>query len=99
MFVGLNDSWEQFYQAVRREWRFGQRKTVHVHMVISNLEGTVLANLKRKEMDAQRMAEEMVKHMSEISSKEIRGVCRETLSYHPQERMILPAWLSTESTS
>ena len=40
-FVGLNDSFEQFYQAVRRFWRFGQQKPVTAHIIASELEGAM----------------------------------------------------------
>lgn len=65
-FVGLSDSYEQFYQAVRRFWRFGQTKPVQCHVFVSEAEGAVVANIKRKEADAQRMAAEMVSHMKPL---------------------------------
>jgi SNF2 family DNA or RNA helicase len=97
LFVGLSDSYEQFYQAVRRCWRFGQKKPVNAHLIISNLEGAVLANLKRKEADAARMAEQMVKHMADISSEEIRGVKRDVTQYKPKQQMKVPAWLASKT--
>jgi len=72
-FVGLSDSYEQFYQAVRRCWRFGQKKPVHVHMITAQTEGAVVANIKRKEKDAMEMAESMVEHMKEINTASIHG--------------------------
>jgi hypothetical protein len=48
-FVGLSDSYEQFYQAVRRCWRFGQKKPVNVYVITAETEGAVVANIKRKE--------------------------------------------------
>ncbi len=80
-FVGLSDSYEQFYQAVRRCWRFGQTEPVQCHIITADTEGAVLANIKRKEIDAERMASEMVNHMAEISSKEIKGTQRMTTEY------------------
>lgn len=91
--VGLSDSYESFYQVVRRFWRFGQDKTVNAHMIISDLEGAVLKNIKRKEADAARMADEMLKNMAEISSKEIKGLVRETEAYNPQQKMVLPKFI------
>ena len=41
-------SWEAYYQAVRRCWRFGQAREVEVHIFASDLEGAVVANLQRK---------------------------------------------------
>ncbi len=71
-FVGLSDSWEQYYQAVRRCWRFGQKHPVKVHLVTADREGNVVANIKRKEKDATEMSEEMVKHMAPISAATLR---------------------------
>jgi superfamily II DNA or RNA helicase len=73
VFVGLSDSYEQYYQAVRRCWRFGQKKPVQVYIVASDLEGAVVANIQRKEQDAAAMAEEMVKHMHTINEDNLRG--------------------------
>ena len=73
VFFGLSDSYEQFYQAVRRCWRFGQNKPVHCYIVTSANEGAVTENIKRKEKDAARMAEEMVNNMHELNQKEVHG--------------------------
>lgn len=72
-FVGVNDSWEQFYQAVRRCWRFGQKRPVHVHVIASSTEGNVLENLKRKEKEANEMAEEMAANMQDLTRMNLRG--------------------------
>lgn len=92
IFFGLSDSYEQFYQAVRRCWRFGQTKPVDVYVVTSNLEGAVLENIRRKEADAERMAGEMVKHMHLINEANIKGVEREKTEYKPKIKMELPQW-------
>jgi hypothetical protein len=73
VFVGVSHSFERFYQAVRRCWRFGQTQPVHVHIVISDLEAGVLQNIKRKEQDAARMAQQMIQHMAHITKKEIQS--------------------------
>jgi len=62
-FVGLSDSWESYYQAVRRCWRFGQDRSVDVYVVVSQLEGAVVANINRKERDAAAMRIGMISHM------------------------------------
>jgi hypothetical protein len=92
-FVGLNDSFEQFYQAVRRFWRFGQTKPVTAHIIASELEGATVANIKRKEADADRMAAAMVMHMADLSSQAVRGSVRETPNYNPTKPVTLPAFL------
>jgi helicase-like protein len=60
-FLGLSDSYEQFYQAVRRCWRFGQTRSVDCHIITATNEGAVTENIKRKERDAQRLAEGMIR--------------------------------------
>jgi len=81
-FVGLSHSWEQFYQAVRRCWRFGQDRPVNVHIVSSDVETAVLENIKRKQADADTMAAEMVGHMSETMRSEVMGETSELSTNH-----------------
>lgn len=93
-FVGLNDSFEQFYQAIRRFWRFGQTRPVNCHIISSEIEGATVANIRRKEADAERMAAAMVMHMADLSSQAVRGSVRDTPNYDPQQPVILPSFLS-----
>ncbi len=76
VFLGLSDSYEQFYQAVRRCWRFGQTREVNCYIVTSSNEGAVTANIKRKEADALAMAAEMVQNMHEINEQEVKMVAK-----------------------
>lgn len=92
--VGLNDSYEQVFQIVRRFWRFGQTREVTAHFIASELEGAVVANLRRKEQDAERMAAAMVRHMADLSSLEIRGSVRERPDYNPKQPLILPEFIA-----
>lgn len=94
-FVGVTDSWEAYYQAVRRCWRFGQRRPVEVHIFTSELEGAVVANLKRKEADALRMAEELSTETRAVVRAEVCGQRRLVNDYAPSRRMEVPSWLST----
>lgn len=89
-FVGLNDSFEQVFQAVRRFWRFGQTKPVNAHFIAAETEGAVVANLKRKEADAGRMAAAMVRHMADLSSSAVRGAVRDRPDYAPSQPVVLP---------
>lgn len=93
-FVGLNDSFEQVYQAIRRFWRFGQEKPVNVHFIAAETEGAVVANIRRKEADADRMASAMVAHMADISSLEIRGASRTVADYAPTTPFTIPNFLA-----
>jgi superfamily II DNA or RNA helicase len=80
-FVGLSDSYEQFYQAVRRCWRFGQEKEVNCYIVTANIEGAVVANIRRKEKDAIKMAINMVKHMQIYSKSNLKGEASDMNGY------------------
>lgn len=92
-FVGLNDSFEQVYQAIRRFWRFGQTKPVNVHFIAAETEGAVLANIRRKEADAERMARAMVSHMAGLNTENIRGARRDRADYQPEIPVHVPHWL------
>jgi hypothetical protein len=92
-FVGLSDSFESYYQATRRCWRFGQKSPVNVHVITSEMEGNVVRNIQRKERDAKRMADRMADNMSSISSAEIKGLSREKTQYKPVVSVSLPAFL------
>lgn len=72
-FVGLDDSFEKFYQAVRRCYRFGQKRHVQVHLFTAENEGQILENLKRKEKLHNQMSENMIEHMKDIMNKELAG--------------------------
>ena len=72
-FVGLDDSFEKFYQAVRRCYRFGQKRQVQVHLFTAENEGQILANLKRKEEAHHEMSASMIEHMKDIMNHELQG--------------------------
>ncbi|NUU24487.1 MAG: helicase [Streptomycetaceae bacterium] len=65
-FVGLSDSYEQYYQAIRRLWRYGQTREVHAHIVLTDLEAPIAENIHRKETEADRLIAELVSAMSPI---------------------------------
>lgn len=81
VFASVTDSWERFYQAVRRSWRFGQQREVHIHIVASEREGNVIENLRRKEREAGQMAEEMAANMQDITRMNLTGTTRNVAAY------------------
>jgi SNF2 family DNA or RNA helicase len=93
IFVGMSDSWEMQYQAIRRCYRFGQKDDVNVYLITSEAEGAVKENIERKEAQFQTMLQEMVSHTQEILEKEIRGTVRMSIPYNPQIEMKIPKWL------
>jgi DNA modification methylase len=73
VFMGLSDSYEKYYQAVRRCWRFGQKKPVDVYIITADIEGAVVKNIKRKEKESMKMAKNMVEHMHTINKENIKN--------------------------
>ena len=94
-FVGVNDSYEGFYQAVRRSWRFGQKREVNIHVFASNRDGAVVANIKRKEEAARHMAEAMAAETLESVRASVLGAAKETNDYLPQSRIVIPDFLES----
>jgi len=94
IFLGASHSYEQTYQAVRRCWRFGQTKPVDVHVIRAETEQGIVANYRRKEADAERMADEMVARMRDSMRAEIGSAAREWNDYNPCAPMAIPTWLS-----
>ena len=92
-FVGVTDSFEAYYQAVRRCWRFGQKRDVHVHIFASSAEGAVVANLKRKDRDAMQMAESLGAETRDAVMQQVTGTKRQTNFYNAARPVAVPAFL------
>ena len=92
IFVGLSDSYEKYYQAVRRCYRFGQKNEVNVYIIISAKEGAVKANIERKQEDAKKMQDAMIKLTKEVTKKELQVTTRIMTEYVPKIKMMLPDW-------
>lgn len=92
-FVGVTDSYEAFYQAVRRCWRFGQTRDVHVHVFASKAEGAVVANLKRKEREAGAMADALSAETAGSVAAEVTGSSRQSNPHQAGQRVSVPAFL------
>ncbi|KKN56712.1 hypothetical protein LCGC14_0569410 [marine sediment metagenome] len=95
IFVGLSDSWEQLYQAVRRIWRYGQVEEVNIYIIIESREGAVLKNIKRKDRQAKEMIENMITHTKELTKRELAQTTKDITDYVPQITMEVPAWLQS----
>ena len=93
VFVGLSDSFESFYQAIRRCWRFGQTEPVDVHIVISDREGAVLENIKRKQAQHDQISKEMADIMRDYTIAEIKGATVEKADYAPEVNFKLPEFM------
>jgi DNA modification methylase len=71
-FVGIGDSFEMYYQLIRREYRFGQKYHVNVIIVLSNAEQGILANVLRKEKENAELIDGVVREMSDFTKDEIQ---------------------------
>lgn len=88
-FVGRSYSYETWYQAVRRCWRFGQKREVIVDLVVAEGEDTIGRAIDRKETDHIEMKSSMRAAMLRAMTAK-----RETkIAYNPRHKGRLPAWL------
>lgn len=93
-FVGLSYSYEKFYQAVRRSWRFGQARPVNVHVITTDVEAVIDATVDRKADSHAKMQDSMAAAMREFQC----AVHAEDLrrdEYVPSQRMQIPDWVGT----
>ena len=91
-FVGLSFSYESYYQAARRCWRFGQPRPVDVHIAMADTERAIWDVITRKTDDHDAMKTEMTAAMKRASRSS--GVLQD---YTPDQPMRLPAWLISQT--
>ena len=80
-YVGLSYSYEQFYQSVRRCWRYGQTHEVEAHVIVTDVERDVLTTIKRKQTDHDTMVIEMGRYMKDTIMHNLKGLERDTIEY------------------
>jgi hypothetical protein len=90
-FVGLSHSYEAFYQAIRRCWRFGQQQPVNAHIIYDVAEGRVIDNIRRKEADSIAMAESMVTIMKQSTMEHLKKIQRQ-VAPHVTEHKTGDGW-------
>lgn len=88
-FVGLSFSYESFYQAVRRCYRFGQARDVQVHVACADTEESIWQVVSRKAGDHDAMKREMA-----LAMKRAALIVPESRPYAPTQPVQLPAWVS-----
>jgi len=92
-FVGPTYSFEQFYQAVRREWRFLQFNAVDVWVFMTEEETGIHDAMMRKMEQDKQMRSEMIKVMADAMKKEINGATAIKTDYKPTKTAVLPSFL------
>ena len=92
VFVGLGDSFEQYFQCLRRCWRFGQQREVKAWIILSEPERVIYENVRRKETQAAAMSEELIHYVAEFERAELDAAGRKD-DYQPAQALALPRWL------
>lgn len=87
-FIGLSFSYESFYQAIRRSWRFGQTRPVHVHVAMADTEKAIWDVINRKSDDHDAMKNEMRAAMARTINQQ-----HARTPYQPTKRVHIPSWL------
>lgn len=88
-FVGLSFSYESYYQAVRRSWRFGQKREVHVHIACADTERAIHDTVTRKAEDHGEMKAAMALAMRHASQSH-----QSSKVYQPKREATIPSWLA-----
>ncbi len=92
-FVGRSFSYQAWYQAVRRCWRFGQTRPVQVHLAVAEGEDQIGRTIDHKASEHQSMKRAMAAAM-----RRDRGAASALrVAYDPQHIGRLPPWLKTEA--
>jgi hypothetical protein len=95
-FVGLSDSYEQYYQAIRRCYRFGQTRPVEVHIVLSDVEQSIYQNVLAKEATARETSRGLVAAVAEENRAELFAGTSKADDYEPIAAARMPSFLQTE---
>ena len=92
VFLGLGDSYETYYQAIRRCYRFGQTRPVTAHIVVSEAETGIVRNVRQKEVEARRMAEGLLEAVRIMEREEV-GVTERQREADERETASGAAWV------
>lgn len=90
-------SFEKFYQAIRRLYRFGQKHSVECHIIASEQEQSIKKVIDRKVAEFGEFQSEMAKAMSENTMQQLHGRNNKPQSYRPTQKMEVPEWLTSLS--
>lgn len=71
IFFGINDSWEMFYQCIRRQWRYGQTKPVDVYVVMNDTDEEIYQNIMRKDAMAKRLKNKLIEQIKNYEKGEL----------------------------
>lgn len=89
IFAGRSFSYEAWYQAVRRCWRFGQTQPVDCHLIVAEGEEQIGRVIDRKSADHTKMKRAMAAAMKRAGKED-----QTRIPYQPKHEGRLPSWLS-----
>lgn len=93
IFCGMGNSFERYYQAIKRIHRFGQKRKCHVYVIVTPADGAVVENIKRKWRQNDEMFDNLVKHMA--IHTDLGQQTRHEMEYNPTQKVTVPAWMKT----
>lgn len=88
IFTGLSFSYESYYQAVRRCWRYRQKREVHTHIVCADTEVAIMEAVNRKQVGHDEMKAEMIDAMRRTVGLISRS------QYTPTKSVTVPGWIA-----
>ncbi len=95
VFCGLSDSYEQYYQAIRRCYRFGQTRAVQAHIVLADVEHVIADNVRAKERMARDITTGLVAAISAENRRELFAGTSKGDDFEPRRPLTIPDWLQT----
>ncbi|KKK80225.1 hypothetical protein LCGC14_2825620, partial [marine sediment metagenome] len=91
-FIGLSDSYESYYQCIRRCWRFGQLEPVNVKLILTNPEQAILVNVKRKEKETAGLIDSVIKEVSDFSKHELGKGTIKKMAHYTENKETTDKW-------
>jgi DNA modification methylase len=93
IFLGINDSWETYYQSIRREWRYGQQEPVNVYLIMHDVEDEIYQNVLRKDAMAKRLRESLIEHIKNYEQGEL-GMTVKLESEYQENTIKSDGWIA-----
>jgi hypothetical protein len=94
VFVGLSDSYEQYYQAIRRCYRFGQAREVHAHIVLADVEESIYLNVLDKEHTAKATSTGLIAAVASDNRAQLFKGTSKADNFEPTIPALIPSWLT-----
>jgi len=95
IFCGMDYSYENYYQAIRRFWRFGQKNEVNVYIVIGSTEQNILNIVREKEKSHKKMKFNMSINIKDIQLKAFKSKVKKEIATTGSKE--IPSWLEVSN--